>query len=550
MIDGTQILTSAEMRAIESAAIDSGTVTAAGLMERAGAAVFVEIEKRWPQPGRACVLCGPGHNGGDGYVIARLLARAGWDVIVLGVPTVSPDAAAMRAKWTGPVGSLDYPTFYRIGTCDLFVDAVFGTGLTRPLDGEIGDIMRYIGGSGGDSGYFGPRVVAVDGPSGLCLDSGRLLGQHRSSDYDPYVRLTVTFDSPKPGHLIGMGPDLCGELVVADIGLESWRAKTRPSITANWPDFNIPDTRRYTTTPEKRAAWLTKHDEQGHKYTHGHAVIVSGGVARGGAARLAARGALRIGAGLVTLAPPRSALMDAGGPDALMRRGVDDADAFAELMADERVSAICLGPGCGVDRAAALLPVALASKRPLVLDADAITAWADSGLPLHGDCVLTPHAGEFARAFPDLAERWQGPPRPGKRTQDPTHWQAAMAASQAYRDAMERETGPAYSKLDAARDAAARCGAVVVLKGADTVIATGYHVTIHSAFDVPWLATAGSGDVLAGIITGLMARRLMPSAAAKTGVQIHGAAARRFGPGLIADDLPDQIPGVFRDFSA
>ncbi|AUH34003.1 NAD(P)H-hydrate dehydratase [Paracoccus tegillarcae] len=545
MLTGTEILTTAQMRAIESAAMASGEVTGLQLMERAGTAVAGQIRLRWPKPGRVTVLCGPGNNGGDGYVIARLLHHAGWQVRVLGMDN-SPgaDAAEVKRQWAkiGPILPLTEAELRRRGeSSDVYVDAIFGTGLTRAPQEDIASILLHMGGWGGDWAYYRPRIVSVDCPSGLCLDSGFFLGQSRvAGDLELRAVMTVAFDSPKPGHLLGLGPDCCGRLVIADIGLAHWRVTQRREIadgkalevqrpaalTADWPIFDIPDNRRFALAGKKQAEWLTKrHATSDHKFGHGHALVLAGGIARGGAARLAARAALRVGAGLVTLAPPRSAMIDHGGPpDALMRRGIDDAATLDDLLTDGRITALCIGPGCGIDRATALLPSLLKSKRPAVLDADALSALAEIGLTdLHQGCVLTPHLGEFARLFPDLTERLGEKPR----------------------------TGPAYSKLDAAREAAARSGAVVLLKGPDTVIAApDGRAIIHSAFDVPWLATAGSGDVLAGLITGLLARGLPPLDAAATGAWLHAAAARRFGPGLIADDLPEQIPAVFRDLRA
>ena len=580
MLSVTEILTTAQMRAIDSAAMDSGEVTGLELMERAGAAVAGQIRLRWPKAGRVTVLCGPGNNGGDGYVIARLLHQAGWRVRVLGLDnSPGPDAAEMRRRWAeiGPVLPLTEDELRRRGeSSDVYVDAIFGTGLTRPPEGGIADILNYLGGSGGDWAYFRERLVAVDCPSGMCLDSGAFLGHARSpGDYDLRARLTVAFDSPRPGHLLERGPDCCGELVIADIGLRYWRENgpvplndgrghmvLRPAaLTAIWPEFGIADGRRFAGESQKRAVWLTKREAaDGHKFSHGQALILAGDHGHGGAVRLSARAALRVGAGLVTICPPAKALNEhAGSPDALMRRAIDDADALAETLNDKRITALCLGPGCGVERAGALLPALLASRRPCVLDADALTALAARGLDgLHEGCILTPHAGEFARLFPDLAERLTGPKQPA-RPADATGFADFMRGLDAYRAALSQMRGPAYSKVDAARDAAARCGAIVLLKGPDTVIAEPPpHVPanlpprpgraiIHSAFDVPWLATAGSGDVLAGIITGLLARGLRPLEAAATGAWLHAAAARRFGPGLIADDLPSQIPGVFRD---
>lgn len=563
MFTGSEVLTTAQMRAIESAAIASGQVTGLELMERAGRAVAGQIRLRWPKAGRATVLCGPGNNGGDGYVIARLLHRAGWRVRVLGTDNApGPDAGEMRRKWReiGGIGPLTADTLRDGSGSDVYVDAIFGTGLTRAPEGDIADIIHHLGGSGGDWGYYRPRLVAVDCPSGMCMDSGVLLGKSRDGgEFAPHARLTVAFDTPKPGHLIGLGPTLCGELIVADIGLKPWRERNPDSrglrpvrLEAIWPRFDIPDARRPGPSPAGR---LGKHTSASpHKYSHGHALVLAGGPARGGAARLSARAALRTGAGLVTLAPPQDALPDhSGPPDALMRRGIDDGTGLAAVLEDKRITALCLGPGCGIGRATALLPVLLASRRACVLDADALTAMAAQDTQaLHDRCVLTPHSGEFRRLFPDLADRMEGarrPDAPDKRT-----GLAGLAAysleAKDYHEALQAMTGPAYSRLDATCDAAARCGAVVLLKGPDTVIAhPDGRAAIHSAFDIPWLATAGAGDVLAGIITGLLARGLPPLDAASTATLIHAKAARLFGPGLIADDLPDLIPAVLRDLA-
>lgn len=540
MLSGTEILTTAQMRAIESAAMVAGAATGAQLMERAGAAVAGQIRLRWPRPGRATVLCGPGNNGGDGYVIARILARAGWRVRVLGLENMpGADAAGMKRLWRdmGPIGPLTEAGLRHDADSDVYLDAIFGTGLTRPPEAGIAGLLACLGGSGGDGRSFRDRLVAVDCPSGLCLDSGVVLGSPRAGGpHDPHACLTVAFDSPKPGHLLERGPVLCGRLVVADIGLAPWREREtatgpdgmtivvqrRARLTALWPEFPIRDSRHTAMQPPAR---LLARDSasQPHKFSHGHALILAGGSARGGAARLSARAALRVGAGLVTLCPPEAALPEhAGPPDALMRHPIDSAAELRLALDDARITAVCLGPGGGVARCAGLLPALLASRRACVLDADALTAiaqGADLARGLHEGCVLTPHGGEFARLFPDLAERlrWPAPP------------------------------GPVFSRVDAARAAAARSGAVVLLKGPDTVIAApDGQARIHSAFDIPWLATAGSGDVLSGLVTGLLARGLPPLIAAGLGVMLHAGAARRFGPGLIADDLPDQIPGLLR----
>ncbi|MTD98946.1 NAD(P)H-hydrate epimerase [Paracoccus sp. YIM 132242] len=565
MLEGTEVLTTAQMRAIESAAMASGQVTGLELMERAGRAVAGQIRLRWPKAGRATVLCGPGNNGGDGYVVARLLHRAEWRVRVLGMDnTPGPDAGEMRRRWReiGGIAPLTEQELQSGTESDVYVDAIFGTGLTRPPEGEIANILARVFGRGGDGAYYCRRLVAVDCPSGFCMDSGKApaLPPGRGT-FDSPARLTVAFDSPKPGHLIGLGPALCGELVVADIGLRQWRERhpgglgQRPArLEAIWPRFDIRDGRRIGVPLSDR---LGKHSSASpHKYGHGHALILAGGPAKGGAARLSARTALRIGAGLATIAPPQDALPEhAGQPDALMRRAIDGGGDLREALADSRINALCFGPGCGIDRSADLLAAALPARRATVLDADALTALShDPALmaALHRDCVLTPHMGEFARLFPDLARQMEGPKPPARLRHvdagDPGRLAQFSADMARYNcEMIEWTQGPAYSKLDAAREAAARCGAVVLLKGPDTVIAApDGSARLHSAFDVPWLATAGAGDVLAGMIAGLLARGFQPLDAASLGTLIHAQTARGFGPGLIADDLPDLIPAVLR----
>ena len=304
MLEGTEVLTTAQMRAIESAAMASGQVTGLELMERAGRALVGQIRLRWPKAGRATVLCGPGNNGGDGYVVARLLHRAGWQVRVLGMEnTPGPDATEMKRRWLGigGIGPLTESELQGGPESDVYVDAIFGTGLSRPPEGEIAGILARIFGRGGDGAYYCSRVVAVDCPSGFCMDSGKApaLPPGRGT-FDSPARLTVAFDSPKPGHLIGLGPVLCGELIVADIGLKEWRERNLDSrglrpvrLEAIWPRFDIPDVRRIGFSLTDR---LGKHPfASQHKYSHGHALILAGGPARGGAARLSARAALRVG---------------------------------------------------------------------------------------------------------------------------------------------------------------------------------------------------------------------------------------------------------------
>lgn len=575
----SELLTSAQMRTFEQAAITAGDVTGLELMERAGQGVVEAVFEEWPKLAttdhRAVVLCGPGNNGGDGFVIARLLKENGWyvDVFLYGDAGKLPaDAKANYERWQtlGPVIPLTEQTLRKghpvHGNAfpDIYIDALFGTGLTRAISGELFNVMRHLSGINGDT--YSERMVSVDAPSGLCLDSGRVLAQEPDPKFaeialrkgqtpqgpkpifDRFAALTVTFDSAKAGHFLDKGPAVCGKVVIKDIGLENWRCfekihKDKPAflIRNGQPTGALRPAKLKLVGPEPLASdlrsryfdlplLLSKFTGPKHKYTYGHALILSGGPGKTGAARLAARGALRIGAGLVTLGVSPSAQMEvAGQVTSIMLSRVADSDAFAEVIKDPRLNALCLGPALGFERARALVPVALrAAHAPyVVLDADALSAYADDPETLfemlHENCVLTPHGGEFARLFPDIAE---------KLARSPTK-------------------GPAYSKVDATRDAAARAGCVMLYKGPDTVIAApDGQCRINSAHygrAAPWLATAGAGDVLAGFITGLLARMGDPILAAETAAWLHVECARSFGPGLIAEDIPEELPKVFRE---
>lgn len=507
-----ELLTMAQMRGCEDAAIASGATSGAELMERAGAAVVAAIGDTAPRPGRALVLCGPGNNGGDGYVIARHLARRGWTVTVLahGDPArQGADAATMRALWqeTGPTGPLDAGAVAAALPVDLLVDAVFGAGPVRRMEGGLAAAFAHLVRRRDNTGL----VVAVDAPSGLCLDSGFFPGAPRAEM--PLAALaadlTVTFHRARPGQYLGHGPDICGRLVLADIGLHGAPGGAMRLVL---PHGRAVDTAR-----------LQKRD--GHKYLHGAALVLSGPAHASGAARLAARAALRIGAGLVTLgAAPGDLDTLAPTLESVMLRGVEDGPALAAWLEDEpRITALCLGPGLGMGaRPAGLLAAVLDTRRPVVLDADALTLLArDDALRarLHPACVLTPHEGEFARLAPDLVAR--------------------MAPD---------ERAPLPSRADAAASLARRLGVTVLLKGRATIIADpSGAVQLHAACHAraaPWLATAGAGDVLSGLITGLLARGLPPAQAAAAAALVHVEAARAFGPGLIASDLPDLVPAV------
>ena len=508
-----ELLTAAQMRERERRAIDSGAVTGLELMERAGRGVVAAVFEHWPDlaqgPRKAAVLCGPGNNGGDGFVVARLLRDRGWQVelYLFGKPEkLPPDAKVNHDRWieggrVRPYVDSGPNVFAPDDDVVLLFDALFGTGLTRPAKG-FGALAQATRAPG-------RRVVAIDLPSGLCSDSGRCLADATVPDPAHMVRadLTVSFHAEKLGHRLACGPAACGRVVVRDIGL------------AHAEDRDVVSLVTSPLVPDKTGA---------HKFDHGHALVLTGGAGRTGAAQLAARGALRIGAGLVTLGVPGAAQQEvAAGITALMLRRVDRADDLAALLGDPRINALCLGPGLGLgpDKAA-LVGAALDASRATVLDADALTLMGgDAALfaRLHEACVLTPHAGEFARLFPDIAGRLAAPP----------------------------QRGPAFSKVDATRAAARRAGCVLLYKGAGTVIAApDGRCSLHSAEyerAAPWLATAGAGDVLAGFIAGLLARGMAPMRAAETAAFCHVECARRFGPGLIAEDLPEMLPAVLRD---
>jgi ADP-dependent NAD(P)H-hydrate dehydratase / NAD(P)H-hydrate epimerase len=534
----TELLTAAQMKAIEAAAIASGEVTGLELMERAGRGVVEAVFEEWPALAktshRAVVLCGPGGNGGDGFVVARLLREWGWEVEVFlyGTPEgMPPDARVNYERWLG-MGEVGAPSQFQDIDAVVYVDALFGIGLSRPLEREAFEISKSFEDLA--RSHVG-RLMAVDVPSGLCADSGRDMAHGRGGGIR--ADLTVSFDYAKLGHVSQDGPEHCGKLVVKPIGLDRKRAmrtlgerydpvtRTKPNGTVVTRLDGI-DLRPGFSAKKSilDKGWVTDGD---HKYSHGHALILSGPPGKGGAARLAARGALRIGAGLVTVACPHEALPEnAARLDAVMLVPVLNAKELAAVLADARINAVAIGPGLSLKRAQMLVPAVLKAKRATVLDADALTAFADDPAKLfamlHLGCILTPHAGEFARLFPDIAAKLAAP----------------------------ATKGPAYSKVDATREAAARAGCVVLFKGPDTVIADlSGRCSINSAhYDraAPWLATAGSGDVLTGFITGLLARGFAPMQAAETAAWLHVECARSFGPGLIAEDLPEELPKVLR----
>jgi len=488
-----ELLTAEEMGRADRLAIEGG-VSGAVLMENAGRGVADEVSARFPDATTVAVLCGPGNNGGDGFVAARLLLERGYRVRLGfdGDPNRLPaDAAAMAGCFAGMYEPLSADL---LAGADVIVDALFGAGLARPIEGATAGLIEA-------ANAYGAPIVAVDVPSGIDGTTGAVRGTAIQAV------ATVTFFRLKPGHLLMPGRLHCGAVRLVDIGIpDSVLATVKPNLFADEPALWLP-----------HYPWPTV---DGHKYLRGDAVVVSGPVYSTGAARLAARGALRAGAGLVTVASPREAIeVNASQLTAIMVREVNDARGLAQLLADERKNAVLIGPGHGVgEQTRSMVLACLAAKPAVVLDADALTSFADDPETLfkaiaarEAQVVLTPHEGEFARLFGDV---------------------------------------PGDSKVDRTRTAAARAGATVVLKGADTVIATPAGEASINATASPWLATAGSGDVLGGIVLGMLAQGMGGFLGASTAVWLHGEAAKAFGPGLIAEDLPEILPLVLRDLES
>ncbi len=484
----------------------AGGVPGALLMENAGRAVADALTRRWSRR-PAVVLCGPGNNGGDGFVAARILAERGWPVRVALFGergALAGDAAAAAARWHGPVEPLGVAS---LDGAALVVDALFGAGLARPLAGIARDAIAALDARG-------LPVVAVDVPSGVDGATGEVRG------IAPRAALTVTFFRKKPGHLLLPGSALCGATLVAPIGIpDSVLDRVAPDVAVNHPEW-----------------WQAAFPWPGrdsHKYTRGHALVVGGAVMTG-AGRLAACAAARVGAGLVTVAAPTSAfaiyaaaltgiiVQPVPGPPEGSDGGIA---AFRALLADARRNAALIGPGAGISPATREKTLAiLAARKRAVLDADALSVFADDPTVLFAAIrapdvpvpVLTPHQGEFARLF--------APRRP---REDPTAFPGI---------------DPTADKLERARRAARASGAVVLLKGSDTVIAAPDGRAAINEGAPPELATAGSGDVLAGIVLGLLAQGMPAFEAAAAAVWLHADAAGRHGPGLVAEDLVTALP--------
>jgi NAD(P)H-hydrate epimerase len=480
------LLTPEEMGRADAAAA-AGGASEIMLMEAAGRAVAEAVAARW-SPRRVTVLCGPGNNGGDGFVAARHLAMEGWPVRValLGdCARLTGAAAHHAARYRGVVEPLAPEVMTGAG---VVIDAMFGAGLSRPIDGIARATIEALEASG-------IPVAAVDVPSGVDGATGEIRG------IAPKADITVTFFRKKPGHLLYPGRRLCSTTRLAQIGIpDTVLGDIAPDCFENGPPL-----------------WLGLYpwpQAEDHKYRRGHTVVL-GGAELTGAARLSAHAAARAGAGLVTVAAPAKAWpIYASALMGIIVRAMHAPEDFARLIDDERVRAVVVGPGAGATaetRAAAL--AALGTRRAVVLDADALTVFAKSTETLiaaiKGPTVLTPHEGEFARLFSGEGDR-----------------------------------------LSRARKAAKFLGAVIVLKGPDTVIAAPDGRAAINANAPPDLATGGTGDVLAGLIAGLLAQGLTPFEAACAGCWLHGEAAHEFGPGLVADDLIDTLPLALRRLKA
>jgi NAD(P)H-hydrate epimerase len=554
-----EILTNAEMAEADRRAIAAG-VPSLTLMENAGRAVADEAERMVSAGARIAVLCGPGNNGGDGFVAARLLAERGYEVrlaCLVPIEALEGDAAQMARRWSGPTARAA-EALAHVATADLIVDALFGAGLSRPLDGPAREVVEAIGAAG-------RPVLAVDVPSGLDGSTGAVLGSVVAATR------TVTFFRRKPGHLLFPGRALCGEVVLADIGIpDSVLASPSPLVgesreggdgrtaARGMPPTSGPSPQgtrvkdpvvvaTFANAPQLWREAFPWPRSDGHKYSRGHAIVVSGPAERTGAARLAARGALRVGAGLVTVASPRAAFpVNAAHLTAIMLEPFEVPVGLADVLADARRNGVLIGPGTGVGAPTRrMVETALQSEAAVVLDADALTSFegesegdgagdaaprrmgftaptradrVDAATPqvLFGaiagrsrPVVVTPHEGEFKRLFADV----EG------------------------------------SKLERARHAAAASGAIVLLKGPDTVIAAPDGRAAINENAPPWLATAGSGDVLAGFVVGLLVQGMPAFEATCAAAWLHGECASRFGPGLIAEDLSEILPSILRELA-
>lgn len=484
-----ELLSNSEMAQADALAIADG-IAGVTLMERAGRAVADSAGGMVPSGSSVLVLCGPGNNGGDGFVAARALAGRGYNVKLAlfgDLKSLKGDAALAARGWIGPILPFADVSFEGI---DLVIDAIFGAGLQRDIEGETKRLVTLLNSSK-------RQVLSVDVPSGIDGNSGQIRGVAVEATR------TVTFFRKKPAHLLYPARRLCGVIDLVDIGIPaSVLDQIKPTIFENnparWPEvFKSPQI-------------------EGHKFDRGHVVVVSGHKQSTGAARLAASAAARVGAGLVTVASPADALaINAAALTDIMVKESEGGEGLSELLADQRKNAVVIGPGNGVgEETRETVAVALRSKRAVVLDADALTSFEGNVGALkalleegsNNRVIATPHDGEFSRLFGGIPE-----------------------------------IGDQKGRLNRARAAAAYLGLVMVLKGPDTVVAAPDGLAVINSNGTPWLATAGSGDVLAGLCAGLLARGVPAFKAACAAVWLHAEAGTRLGAGLMAHDLADQI---------
>lgn len=485
-----ELLTADEMQRAEQLAIENG-VASHTQMENAGRGVAEEVVRRFPRGTKVAVLCGPGNNGGDGFVAARALRERGYQVrlALLGkIEDLPTDAKEMARRWDETIEPMGLSV---IETAEVLIDAIWGAGLRGPINGVPAQIIEA-------ATERELPVIAVDVPSGVDMTDGRIHGIAFKAN------TTITFFRRKTGHILQPGRNYCGEIKVIDIGIPT---SVLPKISAqtflNEPDF-----------------WLRYYPRlkpDGHKYDRGHAVAVSGPMESTGAVRLAARAALRVGAGLVTVATSKAAFyINAAQLTSIMVAAFEGPGGLADYLHDPRIKAVLIGPGAGISQETREnVAAVLSSEATVVLDAEALTAFSDNPETLFAmikqrpaPTVLTPHEGEFMRLFPEL--------------------------------------GNSLSKLERARRASEISGAVVVFKGADTIVAAPDGLAAITEAGPAWLATAGTGDVLTGLITGLAAQGMAVLDAAVAGVWIHGELARNFGPGLIAEDMAELLPPLLQ----
>ena len=492
-----ELLTPKEMGEADHLAASLNGGDSFKLMERAGKAVADIILDDYRHVRKIAVLCGPGNNGGDGYMAAHILKAHGFEpyIFSLAKPRAGSDAEKAAALWKGDC--LAFDAFSSPEDFDVIIDALYGAGLDRPLDKPLQASLKKINESG-------VPVIAIDLPSGVFGRTGALNGEAIKATK------TVTFFRLKPGHVCYPGRACCGEIRLADIGIPASVLQTiKPENYINFPSLWLKD-------------WPTL-DYDTHKYRRGHAVVFSGHQSSTGAARLAAHAAARSGAGLVTILSPEDALaVHAMHLTSIMLDKMGSDTEILAFLENRKVRSVILGPAFGsLERALSITRSILTKSGifTLVLDADALTAIAGKSediFPLIKkspvNVILTPHEGEFQRVFPSVAKM------------------------------------DGLSRIEKAAKAATDCGAVVVYKGADTIIASPEGRLAVNVNGTPYLATAGSGDVLSGIVGGLSAQKMLPFEAACAGVFIHARCAEHFGIGMIAEDIVSAIPLVLGEF--